>query len=115
MGLSLVPRLIVAAIATTIAFHPGLQLKAANGQRIVIEIRGFKFFPEVPDVSAGDVVVWKNTDIVPHTVTAKDDSWDSRRIESGGEWKIVITEAMVRDYYCRFHPTMIASLNLEGQ
>ncbi len=112
---ALVLKLVVAAIVVTAALHPESNAKAEDGKPIVIEIRSLKFLPKVPNVNLGDVVVWKNMDIVPHTVTAKDDSWDSGGIEAGGEWKTVITEAMVRDYYCRFHPTMIASLSLEGQ
>ena len=34
-------------------------------------------------------------------------------IEAGGEWKTVVTEAMVGDYYCRFHPAMIAGLIIQ--
>lgn len=105
-------RLIVATFVATIAFHPGSASQAADGRRVVIEIRSFKFVPERPVLKAGDVVVWKNNDIVPHTVTSKDDGWDSGSIESGGEWEIVITEEMIQDYYCGFHPSMIARLDI---
>ena len=110
---ALVLKLVVAAFAATIAFHSGLEAKAAEGQRIVIEIRGFKFVPERPAVSPGDVVVWRNMDIVPHTVTAQGDSWDSGLIKAGEEWETEITGEMVPAYYCRFHPSMIAALGIE--
>ena len=105
-------RLIVATFVATIAFHPESGSQAADGRRVVIEIRSFKFVPEKPVVNSGDVVVWKNKDIVPHTVTSKDNRWDSGSIEAGGEWEIVITDDMIQDYYCRFHPSMIARLDI---
>ena len=104
--------LIVAALAATIAFHPALQAEATEEQRVVVEIRNLKFVPATLVVSTGDVVVWKNMDIVPHTVTSKDESWDSGTIEADGEWETIVTEDMLRDYYCRFHPSMIASLDI---
>ena len=114
-GSALVLKLVVAAIVATTAVHPGLEIKAAEGQRIVIEIRGLKFLPGSQAIRPGDVVVWKNMDIVPHTATAKDDSWDSGLIEAGGEWETMITEEMTKAYYCQYHPSMVATLNIETE
>ncbi len=105
--------LIVVALAATIAFISGFEAEATDARRHVIEIRSFKFVPEVPDVSPGDVVVWKNMDLVPHTVTSKDDSWNSGLIAAGGEWEAVIFNDMVQDYFCGFHPVMTGRLAIE--
>lgn len=107
--------LIVAAFAATIAFHPALEAQPAEGRRVVVEIRKFKFVPKTLVVRPGDVVVWKNMDIVPHTATSKDDRWDSGKIEAGGEWASVVTKEMAGKYYCRFHPTMVATLNINPE
>ncbi len=106
--------LIVAAIAATIASFPMLESRAADERRVVIEIQNFEFLPETPVVKPGDVIVWVNKDIVPHTATAKDGSWDSGLIESGGEWQMVVTDDMAQAYYCRFHPSMTAELDIES-
>ena len=63
----------------------------------------------------GDIVIWKNRDIVPHTATAKDGGWDSGTIEAGGSWQTVITEDMIGTYFCVFHPSMIASLSIRSK
>ena len=105
--------LIVAALAATIAFQPVLQAQAAEERRVVVEIRKFKFVPETLAVSSGDVVVWKNMDIVPHTATSKGGGWDSGRIEAGGEWESIVTEDMRGRYYCRFHPSMLAIIDVK--
>ena len=104
---------IVAAIVATIAFFPWFESEAASGRRIVVEIRGFEFVPEMPVVKPGDVIVWVNKDIVPHTATAKDGSWDSGLIKKGGEWQMVVADETSLAYFCLFHPSMVARLNIE--
>ena len=84
--------LIVAAIVATITFSPWLESEAASGQRIVVEIRSFKFVAKTLVVKPGDLVLWVNKDIVAHTATAKDGSWDSGLIKSGGEWQMVVKD-----------------------
>ena len=86
----------------------------ATATKSVFEIRSFEFRLETPVVKPGDVIVWVNKDIVPHTATAKDGSWDSGLIESGGEWQMVVTDDMAQAYYCRFHPSMTAELEIES-
>ena len=107
--------LIVAVLAATIAFHPALEAQATEERRVVVEIRKFKFVPETLAVSSGDVVVWKNLDIVPHTATSEDGGWDSGLIEAGGEWETIITEDMRARYYCRFHPSMDALIDIKSE
>ena len=107
--------LIVAALAATIAFQPVLQAQAAEERRVVVEIHKFTFVPETVVVSSGDVVVWKNMDIVPHTATSKDDGWNSGRIEAGGEWATIITDDMRGQYYCSFHPSMLAIIDIKSE
>ena len=102
----------VAAIAATLAVCLGPAALAAGEGRIVIEIRDFAFVPERPTVSPGDIVVWKNLDIVPHSVTANDESWDSGLVEAGGTWEMLVTKDMALAYYCRYHPAMAAMLRL---
>ena len=103
--------LIVAAIAATIALPPWLQSAAASGQRIVIDIQKFKFAPKTLTVKPGDIIVWVNKDIVAHTATAKDGSWDSGLIKPGGQWEMVVKGNAVQAYICRFHPSMKAGLD----
>lgn len=106
---ALISRLVVAALAAAATFHPGLEA-AAGGQRVVVEIRGFAYIPSALAVTPGDVVVWRNMDIVPHTATARDGSWESGLIAAGREGEIRVTEGMIGAYYCRFHPSMNATL-----
>ena len=104
--------LIVAAIAATIAFSSWPENIAAAGQPIVIDIHDFKFSPKVPAINPGDIIVWVNNDIVPHTVSAKDEGWDSGLIEPGGKWRMVVKDDTFQVYHCLFHPSMIARIEI---
>ncbi len=79
----------------------------------IIEIVGFKYIPDTLSVKAGDTVVWINKDIVPHTATADDLSFDTGELKKDESTGIVVTKDMTLSYYCIYHPSMRASLSLE--
>ena len=81
-------------------------------RRHVVEIQKLKFVPEKLEVSAGDTIVWINRDIVPHTITAMDKSWDSKTIKKAGEWQTVVQADTPGAYFCRFHPSMKAQFTI---
>lgn len=78
-----------------------------------IEIRGFRFTPDIVTVKPGDTIIWTNLDIVPHTATAADNSWDTGEIIKGEAKKMRVTKTFSPDYFCRFHPAMKAKLLVE--
>lgn len=78
-----------------------------------VEIRQFKFVPSILEINPGDTIVWVNVDIVPHTVTALDGTWDSGNMDTDAEWRTTVTESMSEQYYCRYHPTMTGTLVID--
>ena len=54
---------------------------------------GFKFAPDVQSAKTGDRITWVNNDIVPHTATALDKSWDTGTIPKGGSKTVTVTDA----------------------
>ena len=103
---------IVAALAATFVSPLGLAAESAEPRRHVVEIRKFKFVPEILHVRPGDIVVWTNRDIVPHTATSSAGAWDSGGIAAGGAWETVVTDDMAGQYFCRFHPSMLATIKV---
>lgn len=73
-------------------------------------IRGFEFSPESLDVKVGDTVKFTNLDIVPHTATASDKSWDTGSLATDESAVVMIDAGMMGDYFCIFHPNMVAKL-----
>jgi len=77
-----------------------------------VNIEGLRFSPAELEVQAGDTVVWTNKDIVVHTATAEDGSFDSGSIEHGKSWSHRMEKAGTVDYKCTFHPTMKGTLTV---
>lgn len=73
-----------------------------------ILIKGFKFVPDKLTVNAGDTVIWKNEDIVPHT--ASGDDLESNELDAGESWIYKTQKKGSFPYFCRFHPGMAAEL-----
>ena len=71
-----------------------------------IVIESFAFSPASVTVKVGDEVEWTNNDVVPHTATALDKSWDTGQMNKG-ESRIVVAAAVgTIEYFCIFHPHM---------
>jgi hypothetical protein len=61
------------------------------------------FSPTHVDVLAGDAVMWRNDSVRAHTVTARDETWDSGRVLIGQEFERRFTTPGTVAYYCRMH------------
>jgi plastocyanin len=88
----------------------GSSADAAAEPRVhTIAMASMRFGAVPPGIRAGDVIIWVNRDMVPHTATARDGSFDvvlaahqSRRMR--------VTRAGSFAVYCRYHPGMRTAL-----
>lgn len=92
---------------------------AAAGERPkakthTVTIEGMRFLPELLTVAPGDTIVWVNKDLVPHTATSTDGTFDSKDIRAGESWKLTIRKTGTFAYICTFHPTMKAMLRVKS-
>ncbi len=78
-----------------------------------VTIEGFEFRPPVIAVKAGDVVEWRNKDILPHTATAQPAGFDSGTIATGASFRFTAKTKGRVDYICTLHPTMKGTLTVE--
>jgi len=78
-----------------------------------VDIRKFAFSPQVLTVAPGDTIIWTNNDVVPHTATALDGSWDTGSISKRGSKSVLVKPDMHLAYFCRFHPMMKAQIEIE--
>ena len=67
-------------------------------------IAGASFSPADLTVKAGETVVWVNKDLLAHTATAKDGSFNSTAIPPGQSWRFVAKAKGEFPYTCSFHP-----------
>jgi plastocyanin len=101
------PALLVAATLASGTLAAGASAcSRRRPQTHTVAIRSFAFQPASLTVAQGDTVVWANGDIVPHTATARDGSWDSASLASDGTWRLVAARPGRHPYYCVFHPNM---------
>jgi plastocyanin len=77
-------------------------------------ISHFKYQPDTLTVHVGDIVEWKNSDIVPHSATAVNRKvFDSGSIGVGASWSFTAVNKGTYDYSCILHPNMKAKLVVE--
>ena len=99
---------LIAILAFAVAYGHAQQQQSAATH--IVTIKAMKYQPDQLEVKAGDTVEWKNEDIVAHTVTARDHSFDSGKIVPGKSWSTVVKSAGTIDYGCVPHPNMKGKL-----
>lgn len=83
----------------------------AGGDGVTTEIARFTFESPI-EIAVGASVTWTNTE-EPHTVTARDGSFDSGRIPQGESFTHTFEEAGTFDYFCQIHPAMEGTVVVE--
>ncbi|WP_426701561.1 cupredoxin domain-containing protein [Rhodanobacter sp. Col0626] len=86
--------------------------EAAQPPRVhVIVIDKMAYGPMPAGVRAGDIIEWVNHDILEHTATARDGRFDVD-LKPGGSGRITAGAGTLA-FFCKFHPTMSATLVVE--
>ncbi len=70
------------------------------------------YAPKRVTVRVGDTVEWINKDIVAHTATARDRSWDVN-VLPGKTGRMVMKVPGSLAYFCRYHPNMTGEIVIE--
>jgi plastocyanin len=63
------------------------------------------YMPAEITAKVGDTIEWNNKDLLQHTATAKDGSWNVL-LPPNKKGSIVVKKAGTFDYFCKFHPNM---------
>ena len=71
-----------------------------------INIKDFKFVPDIAEVPMGTTVTWVNEDTAPHTITSVSGSFDSGSIAPGKTYSYKFNQAGTFEYSCTNHPSM---------
>jgi plastocyanin len=80
----------------------------------VIAIAAMHFGPTPAGLRAGDTILWVNRDIVTHSATARDRSFDVT-LQPRQSVRVTLRRAGTIAFYCRFHPTMQGALTVAGR
>lgn len=74
-----------------------------------VVIKNMKFGPAPSGLHVGDVVTWQNDDILRHTATARDKSFDID-LPPHSSKELTLKKAGTFAFYCKFHPGMTGTL-----
>jgi len=79
-----------------------------------VAIIDFDYAPAVLEVPVGTTVKWTNQGVAPHTVTAKDGTFDSGFLNTGEGFTRTFTSAGTVEYLCSIHPAMVGTVVVGG-
>jgi plastocyanin len=81
---------------------------------VVVTIEQFKYQPAAITIKTGDVVVFRNTDQVEHTLTSDSGAFESPLIKPGATWSFRFAAAGSYAYHCLPHPFMKAVIHVQA-
>jgi plastocyanin len=85
----------------------------ATPLQIEVAIQGSTFVPHTQNVPAEARILWYNADSVDHTVTARDNSFDSGRLSPNETFEYTFEQSGEVEYYCKIHPSMVGKIAVE--
>lgn len=98
-----------ALVAVVLAGAGAIACRPVASHRTV-DLRNLAFQPALVTVALGDTITWVNLDVVPHTASATDSTWDSGAIAGAGVFTRVADRRGSFSYACRYHPDMTGRL-----
>lgn len=79
----------------------------------IVDIKNFNYLPRTITIKAGESVTWTNSDLLGHTATADDNTWDTGNISNGESVSIKFEKAGTYTYHCQPHPVMKGTVIVE--
>jgi len=95
-------------VIVALALVAAATLSAAATEYTVV-LDKMKFGPVPAVLHPGDTIVWQNNDILRHSATARDKSFDLD-LPAKGSAKLTVGAAGNVPFYCKFHPGMTGTL-----
>jgi plastocyanin len=74
-----------------------------------VTVQQLAFAPIPSGLRVGDTIEWVNNDILLHSATAKDNSFDVE-LQPKAHVRMVLKEAGTFAFFCRYHPGMTGTL-----
>ena len=81
----------------------------ASAATIEVKMSNVAYEPATISAKAGDTIVWTNNDVVAHSATARDKSWDVV-VMPKKTGSFTVKAAGTIEYYCKYHPNMVGRI-----
>jgi plastocyanin len=88
-----------------------LVVTPAAAATITVTMDKVAYMPANITARVGDTIEWHNIDLVAHTATARDKSFDVMILPNKTK-KMTVEKAGEFDLYCKFHPNMTGKLTV---
>ena len=105
------PLVIAASIAASLLLPAPA---AAAPQTHIVVMDKMKFGPVPARLRRGDIIVWVNKDMVRHTATAKDGSFNVD-LPPGAKGRTVLRSSGAVAVLCKYHPGMRTMLKVAAR
>ncbi len=79
-----------------------------------VHIKDDAYAPARLTVHPGDTVLFVNDDDDAHTVTAADNRFDSKGLDTGARWQYTFAKSGTYAYFCQMHPFMKGVVIVKG-
>jgi plastocyanin len=109
--LALLGALAALGVPSSTAAADALQAEQEPG----IAISAFLFEPAAMTVNPGQMVIWLNTDGVPHTSTASGDHLWGGVMYTGQTFSYTFDSPGTYFYYCEIHPAMVGQVSVVAE
>ena len=96
----------VTVTPTVVPIVSPTEVSTSSARRLEVIISNSSFQPADITTGKGSIIVWKNNDVVSHTVTADDGSINSGEIKAGNSFDQRFDYIKTYSYSCSFHPEM---------
>ncbi len=100
----------LAAVAAGSLAMTGAAL-AQDSHHYTVALANMSYGQPPSNLKVGDTITWVNNDTVPHTVTARDHSFDLR-MNPGQSVRQTLTRAGNIPFFCIYHAEMRGVLNV---
>ena len=91
----------------------GSRAPAPAPVRRAVAIQGFEYRPKAVTAALGDTIAWTNGDVVPHSVTADDKTFDSPDVPPKEHFEWVAVKPGTFAYHCEVHPAMVGTVTVK--
>ncbi len=81
-------------------------VSSGSTKTVEIKVNEMSFAPAMASANVGDTISWVNVGQIPHTVTAKDGSFDKTPLAPGQRFNYVVRKEGSISYVCTYHPGM---------
>jgi plastocyanin len=101
-----------AGLIAVVAMLSAAFASPASAETIKVTIDKVAYAPVNISARVGDIIEWSNVDIVAHTSTARDKSFDLMVMPNKTQ-TLTVKKAGEFDYYCKFHPNMTGHISVK--